>query len=318
MSAASRAGGNPDFDGIRRKYVAQLHQLTGRPVVIYYANFMNATLPNTSIILGDMQGMMEVLRDLPAPAIDLVIHSPGGSAEAAESIVHYLRTKFQDIRVFVPLAAMSAATMWALSADRIVMGKHSQLGPIDPQIMITSPAGVPTFMPARAIIDQFERAKNELAANKAFLAAWTPLLQQYTPGLLALCQTTEELAKRLVSNWLESYMLRNDLQKREKAQGIADFFADASTHQSHGLGIHRETARSHDVIVDDLEADQQLQDAVLSVHHSAIITLNVGTLKIIENNLGRGFYTTSVQVAQPPQPQAPPPSSPGAASPPSP
>lgn len=74
--------------------------------------------------------MMEVCKDLDGPNLDVLLHSPGGSPEAAASIVRYLRTKFSNVRVFVPLAAMSA-----LPANVIVMGKHSQLGPIDPQMV---------------------------------------------------------------------------------------------------------------------------------------------------------------------------------------
>ena len=101
------------------------------------------------------------------------LHSPGGQAEATASIVRYLRSRFADIRVFVPLAAMSAATMWALAGNRIVMGKHSQLGPIDPQLL--TPQGA---IPARAILDQFEQARAAVAENPASVGAYLPMLQQ--------------------------------------------------------------------------------------------------------------------------------------------
>jgi hypothetical protein len=111
-------GGPPNWDLVRRKYVTALHALTGRDTILYYTDWMgSAGKPGTSIVLGDMQGMMEVHKDLKGPGLDLILHSPGGSAEATASMVRYLRTKFTDIRVFVPLAAMSAATMWALAGD---------------------------------------------------------------------------------------------------------------------------------------------------------------------------------------------------------
>jgi ClpP class serine protease len=65
---------------------------------------------------------MEAVSNVEEREVDLILHSPGGSAEAAESIVEYLRTRFDRVRVIVPVAAMSAATMMALSADEIVMG----------------------------------------------------------------------------------------------------------------------------------------------------------------------------------------------------
>jgi hypothetical protein len=140
----------PDFDGVRRRYLAQLYELTERPVILYSTDWLGGGPPEAAINLEDMQAMMEVCRGLPGPDLDLILHSPGGSAEAAASIVHYLRTRYKHIRAFVPVAAMSAATMWALACDEVVMGKHSQLGPIDPQLV--TPQG---SIPARAILDQF-------------------------------------------------------------------------------------------------------------------------------------------------------------------
>jgi len=75
---------------------------------------------------------MEVMLELTGNTIDLILHSSGGSAEATEAIVKYLRSKFEHIRVIIPYGAMSAATMLACAADEIIMGKHSFIGPIDP------------------------------------------------------------------------------------------------------------------------------------------------------------------------------------------
>jgi ClpP class serine protease len=128
--SAQARNGMADFDGIRRRYLADLSAHTGRPTIIYYSDWLRGGGPQIS--LEDMVGLMEVCRGMPAGPVDVILHSPGGSAEATASIVRYLRRQFTEMRVFVPLAAMSAATMWALAADRIVMGSHSQLGPIDP------------------------------------------------------------------------------------------------------------------------------------------------------------------------------------------
>lgn len=278
-------GGNPDFDGVRRKYLKALHELTGRDVILYSTNWLGGPLPGSAITLEDMQGMMEVCRGLKGPALDVILHSPGGSAEATASIVRYLRRKFTDVRVFIPLAAMSAATMWALSANKIVMGKHSQLGPIDPQLVTSQ--GQTT--PARAIIEQFEKAKKECSENPALLGAWLPILQQYGPALLEQCEKAEQLAKRLVQQWLAQYMFNGQTDSSAKARQVANFFADYTNHQSHSLGIDRDEARSNGVIVVDLESDQALQDAVLSVHHATIHTFSGPSLKIIENHLGRAY-----------------------------
>ncbi len=237
--------------------------------------------------------MMEVCRGLRGPALDVILRSPGGSAEATASIVRYVRRKFTDLRIFVPIAAMSAATMWALAGDVIVMGKHSQLGPIDPQ-MVTAQGQ----MPARAVIEQFERAKAEIAQDPGVLGAWLPILQQYGPALLEQCEKAEELAKRLVREWLEEYMFAGRKDAARKAEKLAAYFADYARHQSHSLGIDRDEARAQGVRIVDLEKDQALQDAVLSVHHATMHTFT-GTpaVKIVENHLGRAFVQIQQQIA---------------------
>jgi len=70
---------------------------------------------------------------------------------------------------------------------------------------------------------------------------------------------------------------------------VANFFADYNRHPSHSIGISREMAKKEGVAVDYLEADQELQDRVLSVHHAGILSLQGPAAKIIENNLGRTF-----------------------------
>ena len=214
-------GSGWDFDGVRRKYLKELHDYTKRAVIIYYTAFLESRpvpLADLQIGLQDIPGFMEAASNVDEKQLDLIIHSPGGSAEAAESIVTYLRKRFDHIRIFVPVAAMSAATMIALSANEIVMGQHSQLGPIDPQFTIQTPEG-PRSAPAKAILNQFELAKKE-CKEASNLAAWMPILRGYMPGLLTQCQDSRTLAVRMVSTWLKQYMFANDKDGETKAQQL--------------------------------------------------------------------------------------------------
>jgi len=309
LQAGAQQTGTPDFDGVRRKYLNKLYDLTGRSTVLYAADMFGANTGQSGMSLQDMQGLMEVFRDLPGPNLDLILHSSGGQAEAADALVRYMRSKFVHVRIFVPLAAMSAATMWAMAADEIIMGKHSQLGPIDPQVML--PTGM---MPVGALLEQFEEVSQQLAAQPEKIPAWVPTLQQYSPGLLNVCQSAAKLAEQIVAQWLETYMLAPDTDRRRKATGIAAWLADDKTHLSHSRAITRDELRAHGVVVRDLEANQDLQDAVLSVHHAVMHTLtNPSVVKIVENHLGRAFVVRAAQQVmvvqqpmQPPPPQLPP------------
>lgn len=281
-----------DIDGVRRKYLERLAQLTGNSTVVYATDWLGGGGAAASVNLQDMQGLMEVFRDLPGPNLDLLLHSPGGSAEAADRLVRYMRSKYSHVRVFVPLAAMSAATMWALAADEIVMGKHSQLGPIDPQVPIAN-----TLVPASALVKQFQRISDECAADPARLSAWLPTLQQYWPGLLEICTNADELARSLVEQWLSAYMCHGEADGDVKATRIAGYFADSNLHKSHGKGIDRDEARAQGVRITNLEDNRELQDAALSVHHAFMITLQGQAVKVIENNLGRTFVVQQMMQA---------------------
>jgi Serine dehydrogenase proteinase len=161
--AAAQATGAPPptagpVDLLRRKYLQLLHRHTQR-AVIYYGVAWHETRPinpqTLSVDLGDIRGFMEACSNIHERQVDLILHSPGGNPDAAESIMAYLRQRFDHIRGVVPLAAMSAATMMALGSDELLMGEHSQLGPVDPQITVTTPEG-PRTAPAQAIKDQFD------------------------------------------------------------------------------------------------------------------------------------------------------------------
>lgn len=273
-----------DLDGMRRNYLIALHQVTGRNTVTYYTDWMGSNSPDVSINLTDLHGLMEVFKDLDrSRGLDLLIHSPGGDPTAADSLVRYMRAMFDDVRVIVPVAAMSAATMWSLAADRIMMGRHSQLGPIDPQLV--TPSG---SVPAGAILRQFDRAKEECKADPSALSAWMPTLQQYFPGLLEMCDDSTRLSKTLVEEYLREHMFAGRDDRADLARVAAEFFANDTIHIAHGRGIRSEQLREYAIEVEDLEADSALQDAVLSVHHAYMHTLGMTpTQKITENQLGR-------------------------------
>jgi len=140
---------------------------------------------------------MSALHGLKGDNLDLILHSPGGSMEAADQIVQYLRRKYKHIRAIIPQNAMSAATMIGCACDTIVMGKHSALGPIDPQVSFPTATGTFTA-PAQAILDEFEQAKNEIKSDPSTIPLWASKIQVYPPGFLQMCQTTLDLAKEKV------------------------------------------------------------------------------------------------------------------------
>jgi hypothetical protein len=301
-------------DSIRRKYLLGLAEYTGRDIILYSTKWTDPSGINPdmiSITEEDIQGFMEVVHGLRNNKLDCIIHSPGGSPAATEAIVKYLRKKFTDIRVIVPQAAMSAGTMLACAGNRILMGKHSFLGPIDPQfILSTHTPGTNRMVPAQAILDQFELAKKECKDNQN-LAAWLPILNQYGPGLLIECKNAIALSTKLVKNWLSQYMFKGVQRASHRASTVAKRLAAHQNHKSHSRHLDREDCKEMGLIIDDLEQDQRLQDLVLSVFHASTLTFTTTpAAKIIENQNGKAFIKLAIVGMGRQQPQNPPSSQP--------
>ena len=287
-------GGPSPTDRLRRKYLKLLSEHTKR-ATIYYGTSWLAGPPVMgdlgSVALHDVQGFMEAVSNIDEKELDLIITSPGGDADAAESIMACLRTRFEHMRAVVPVAAMSAATMMALSCDEIVMGTHSQLGPIDPQITIHTPEGNRSS-PAYAVIEQFELAKKE-CQDPQNIGAWYPVLRDLSPGLIVQCNQAIERSKQFVADQLRTYML-ND--KPETADLVANLFADFPNFISHGRPIRIDQIRDQGLAVVALEDDQKLQDLTLSVHHAAQLTFGESNaVKMIENHKGRSFIGMGIK-----------------------
>ena len=302
LHSAVAPGTPPNFDAVRRKYLVELHRHSGRSVILYASGWLQkdgAPPAALSINDEDMQAFMEVSYGLESDdGLDLILHSPGGSPEAAEAIVSYLRSRFTNIRVIVPQLAMSAATMIACAANEIVLGKHSSLGPTDPQILIPTSLGKRP-VPAQAVLDQFDQAQKE-CADPAKLSAWLPMLSQYGPDLLVQCESALKMTRELVKTWLESYMF-NDLENSsDQAKEVSVWLASHKNFKSHARHIPREEVESRGLNVSRLEDDQLFQDLVLSVFHATTHTFT-GTpaVKIVENHVGRAFIKQHVSQAMP-------------------
>lgn len=306
LQQLQQQGRTDAFDVVRREALSDLHSYTGRNVILYASGHLQKprVFPELlNITNEDIEAFMEVLHGLSGNSLDLILHSPGGRAEATEAIVKYLRNKFQDIRAIIPHEAMSAATMLACAADRILMGRQSYLGPIDPQFQLNTPLGIQS-VPAQAILDQFERAKRECIQDRANLAAWMPSLQQYGPALLEQCEHALALSKELVSTWLANWMLRRSKRPKIQSERIANALANHERLRTHARPLDADYLRSLGMKIESLEADQQLQDKVLTVYHASMHTFSAtAATKIVENHTGRAFIKLATPVmVQVPQP----------------
>lgn len=310
--------GNPDFDGVRKAKIADLTAHTGRPLLIYASDFLNETKAaacagEVSLDMRDKIGFLEGIQGLQGNQLDVMIHSPGGLAEAAESIVKILRHRFNDIRFIVPSMAKSAATMLALSGNMVVMDELSELGPTDPQFFIQRGDGSSVYAPAQAIIDQFDKAEAALKSDPRKLPAWLPILPLYGPALYQQCQNAIKLSKHLVKQWLATYMFAGLPRRRAlgAARRIANFFGNHNNFLTHLRRVDVDGMLGLGASVLDMRQDTALQSRVHALFHATMFTFDgTGAFKIIENSAGHAYVrvlvTPNIAISQLPVQLAPP------------
>lgn len=114
----------------------------------------------------DIEDSEEVLREIEltdtSVPIDLVLHTPGGLALAAEQIANALLRHPARVTVIVPHYAMSGGTLIALSADEIMLSPSAVLGPLDPQI---------GQQPAASIMRVLERKEPDRIQDETLILA---------------------------------------------------------------------------------------------------------------------------------------------------
>lgn len=278
-------------DVIRRKYLTNLYDVTGRNVIIYYSGWLQKPgLPGTEVDDNDKNGFMNAIYGLDSSkGLDLLLHTPGGETAATESLVDYLHSIFgYDIRAIVPQIALSAGTMIACACKEIIMGQHSSLGPVDPQFR---------GLPAHGVVEEFERASREIKNDLAKIPIWQPIIAKYSPAFIGECEKAIAWSKEMVTEWLANGMFSGEKRVKTKVGRVFRELADHALTKSHSRHLSFNKCKQIGLKVKLLEDDTKLQDAVLSVHHACIHTLSAtGAYKIIENQNGQAFIQIAQQV----------------------
>ncbi len=271
-------------DRVRRRYLLKLAEFTKRNVIAYYSGWLQKPDQYSTIMSdNDINGFMTTIHQLDrSKGLDLILHTPGGNLASVESIVDYLRKMFgTNIRAIIPHLAMSAGTMLACSCKEIFMGKHSYLGPIDPQFHGFSAEGVK---------EEFKRAIQEIKDDPGSLPIWREIISKYHPTFIGDCEKAIEWSETIVIRWLETGMFLGDNQSNEKAKKAISVLSSHKGTLSHSRQIPFADCHKYGLKVIELEKDDIFQDLVLTVHHAFMHTFAyTSATKIIENHDGRAM-----------------------------
>jgi ATP-dependent protease ClpP protease subunit len=277
-------------DAVLKKYLKRLYKHTRRPTILYASAFTESDYSGRVLQLGrqDASCFMAAASGAEGRELDLILHSPGGSVEATEQILTYLRRRFDSIRIIVPVCALSCATLLACAADRIVLAEHATLGPIDP-IVNWSYQGSPYSASAQTLVNEMAIAQRNINNKKNNPILWLERLKCYPPGFSATCKSQIQLAQETAKRWLEAYMFRGQEEAGQKAERISAWLADVRQFASSQRPLMYDQAAAQQLEVELLEDDAVLADNVMSVFYAGITKFRTSDcVKLIANHLGKG------------------------------
>ena len=140
---------------------------------------------------------------------------------------------------------------------------------------------------------EFEEAKKDLMDNPQNAQYWAIKLQQYPAAFMKTAIDAIKLSGELVEEWLGTCMYnKNDVNDQQIISNIVSKLNEHDDSKIHGRHLNAEFCESIGLKIKMLEADNILQDKVLSLHHAYMITMDMTpTLKIIENQNGKSMIS---------------------------
>ena len=140
------------------------------------------------------------------------------------------------------------------------------------------------------VTQEFERAYREIKADPLRAQVWGPILAKYRPSFISDCENAVAWSKEFVARELENCMFNGLKTASRRAKKVVDSLSDYDGNKRHERHVHAEECKSLGIRIKDIEANDALQDALLSVHHCYMYTLtNTSAFKLIENHGGVGY-----------------------------
>ena len=241
--------------------------------LLVMSSALNKPIPDVVLSQEDFYMVADMLNDLDGISkVDIYLETPGGSGEAAEEIVEFLRKEFEYVSFVVSGEAKSAGTLMVLSGDEILMTKTGSLGPIDAQVKIGR-----TTISAYDYMEWVEEKAKEAEKKERLNPFDATMVAQISPGELKGVNHALRFAEDLVGKWLKQYKFKHwkvtetkkeavtESMKDKRAKEIAQKLIDHSKWRSHGRSIKIKDLENIGLRITEIEKDAILKDIVYRI-----------------------------------------------------
>jgi hypothetical protein len=203
-------------EDVRKKLISEIETLRGSKVVTY-------VMTNRPNIRSDMDST-DIIRFREhldricgvCNKVDLFLYSYGGELEAAWELANLFREYNLDFSVLVPYHCRSSATLLAMGAKEIVMGKMGTLGPIDPTIRLSGGnlEGMEISLADMDSYEDFIREEYQITQPEEKIKAFEKLAEAVSPILIGRAYRNYLETRDDASRLLQRY--NNDPAKVKK------------------------------------------------------------------------------------------------------
>lgn len=242
--------------------------------LIVYAAAIGKQISALSLDMDDYYLVADMLRGKQLRKLDFYVETPGGSAEAAEEMIKFIRKDSEGVEISFVVSgeAKSAGTILVLGGDEILMTKTGSLGPIDAQVKIGR-----SVISAYDYMDWLKEVSDKAKDQKSLALEEIAIISQISPGEIKHVENARDYARDLVSSWLAAYKFRNwhvtetrrlpvdDGMRRERAEAIAGELVNHKRWRTHGRSLKIEDLQGLGLRVTAVDDDQELADCVYRI-----------------------------------------------------
>lgn len=258
-------------------------------VVAFFTSFTFPVLLSD----GDADILEEVLQnsDMKEKELMLLLNSPGGDALTAERIINICRNygKNDDFSVIVPKMAKSAGTMVCLGAKEIGMSRTSELGPIDPQILIKDEKGTPVkYQAAHEVIESYDELIRKANSTKGRIEPFLQQLNRFDARDIRGIKSAQALSESIAISSLKRGCFKNFSIPQIKQQ--IKPFLDPQHTKVHGRPIYHDTAKTCGLPVKLFDSESNIWQIVLKLYVRMNYYVSNHAPKLIES-AGSRYYS---------------------------
>lgn len=237
----------------RQEDIRSYEEFTGRSLVVFRGLITELFIPYFQDAITD------VARDHP---LDLMVTSLGGDPETALRMAKICRDGRDDFRVLIPETAASAATLLALSAEKIVMSSASALGPIDAQLSLPLRR---EFVSAKAILEIYKEITQLAQKGTLSPELLGVLIADIDFVTIQKARDAEQRTSELVPELIK---LRQTSPAEEKIEQICEKLQDPA---SHAAAIGHDQAFKLGLPITFMEPSSEEWDKIWRLHAQYVV-----------------------------------------------